>query len=118
MRLIHPAGTSLWVPPVVACSAIENEGLDRIWKLVNDHRQKLLAAGVLQVRRREQSVRWMWDLVNEAIQRHLHDSPAMRDLTSHLAEEVEGGRSTAAGAADIIIDALGLKDPEPELSKP
>jgi LAO/AO transport system kinase len=117
MRLIHPAG-SLWVPPVVACSAIENEGLDRIWQLLNEHRQKLLTAGVLQVRRREQSVRWMWDLVNEAIQRHLHDSPALRDLTSHLADEVEAGRSTAAGAADTIIDALGLKDPEPELSRP
>ena len=62
-----------------------------------------------QERRRAQSVRWMWDLVNELIQRALREDPEVQHLAACLESEVQNGRTTAAAAAHRLIQALGLE---------
>src|SRR5262249_57791206 len=98
-----------WAPPVVTCSALENTGLDAIWSDVLAHRAKFQHAGLFQERRRAQAVRWMWDLVNEHIQRALRENPEVQHLAARLESEVQDGRRTAAAAAERLIQALGLK---------
>jgi LAO/AO transport system kinase len=107
LHLMYPAD-SLWIPPVVACSAVEHTGLDAIWADVLAHRAKLERAGLFQERRRTQMVRWMWDSVNDHIQRALKETPAIRDLAARLEADVRDGRVTAAAASEEIIRALGL----------
>jgi LAO/AO transport system kinase len=108
IRLIYPPD-SPWIPPVVTCSALENAGLDAIWADVLAHRAKLGRAGLFQERRRAQATRWMWDLVNEHIQRILREGPGMRDLATRLESDVQAGRITAVAAAQRMIQALGLE---------
>ena len=108
---------SLWVPPVVTCSALENVGLDRIWADVLAHRAKYKLAGLFQERRRAQSVRWMWDLVNEHIQRVLRENPGVVQLAARLESDVQDGRMTATAAAEQIIQALGFKTHRLSLSR-
>jgi LAO/AO transport system kinase len=108
IRLMVPSD-SLWVPPVVTCSALENIGLDSIWADVLAHRAKFQHAGLFQQRRRAQAVRWMWDLVNEHIQRALREDPEVQHLAACLESDVQDGRTTAAAAAEQLIQALGLK---------
>src|SRR5262249_41831408 len=100
---------SLWVPPVVTCSALENIGLDAIWADVLAHRTKFQHAGLFQERRRAQAVRWMWDLVNEHIQRALREDREVQHLAARIESDVQDGRTTVADAAERIIQALGLK---------
>jgi LAO/AO transport system kinase len=107
IRLMYPAD-SLWIPPVVACSAVEHTGLEAIWADVRAHRAKLERAGLFQQRRRSQAVRWMWDSVNDHIQRALKETPAIRDLATRLEADVRDGRTTAAAASEEIVQALGL----------
>jgi LAO/AO transport system kinase len=87
---------------------VEHTGLDAIWADVLTHRAKLERAGLFQERRRSQAVRWMWDSVNDHIQRALRETPAIRDLSAHLEAEVRDGRTTAAAASEEIVRALGL----------
>ena len=67
--------------------------------------------GLFQERRRSQAVRWMWDSVNDHIQRALKETPAVRDLSARLEADVRDGRTTAAAASEEIIRALGLPIP-------
>jgi LAO/AO transport system kinase len=108
IRLIYPP-ESLWIPPVLTCSALENAGLDAIWSEVLAHRAKLERAGFLHQRRRAQAARWMWDLVHEHIERALREGPGMQDLAARLEVDVQAGQMTAAAAAQRMIQALGLE---------
>ncbi len=110
MRLIHPP-ESPWIPPIVACSALRNQALDTIWNRVREHREKFERLGLFQQRRREQSVRWMWDLVQEGLQRQLTENPTVRELTGGLEQNVQQGAMTPSEAAERILDALGLPPP-------
>jgi LAO/AO transport system kinase len=85
--------------------------LDTIWSEVLAHRAEFQRSGLFQERRQMQAKRWMWELVDEHIQRVLKESPGMRDVTARLESDVQAGRITAAAAAERIIQALGLKTP-------
>jgi LAO/AO transport system kinase len=74
---MHPAD-SPWTPPVLTCSAALNTGVDAIWSQVLKHRARFQPTGRFEQRRRAQMVQWMWDLVNEHVQRVLHDGPEVR----------------------------------------
>ena len=53
-------------------------------------------------------VHWMWDLVNEYIQRVLHHHPGVREVSSRVEAAVRSGLMTAADAAESVIRAIGL----------
>jgi LAO/AO transport system kinase len=108
IRLIH-SPDSPWIPPVVTCSARENSGLDTIWSHVLAHRAKFKECTLFDQRRRSQAKRWMWELVDEHIQRLLNESSGMHNLAARLESDVQAGQITAAAAAERIIQALGLK---------
>jgi LAO/AO transport system kinase len=107
---MHPAD-SPWTPPVLTCSAVANTGIDAIWSQVLKHRARLGPTGWFEQRRRAQLVQWMWDLVNEHVQRVLHDRPEVREVSARAEAAVRSGLMTAGDGADNVIRALGLGSP-------
>jgi LAO/AO transport system kinase len=110
MRLIHPAD-SLWNPRVVTCSAVNNIGIDAIWSQVLKHRARFEPTGWFEQHRRDQMVRWMWDLVNEYIDRLLHGRAEVRAVSARNEAAVRSGSMTAADGAESVLRAIGLAVP-------
>jgi LAO/AO transport system kinase len=115
MRLLHPAD-SPWNPPVVTCSAAENAGIDAIWSQVLKHRARFESTAWFEQHRRDQTVRWMWDLVNECIDRVLHGKTEVRAMTAQIEAAVRSGSMTAGAGAESILRAIGFAG-KAELSK-
>jgi len=107
MRLLHPAD-SLWNPPVVTCSAVNNTGIDTIWSQILKHRARFEPTGWFEQHRRDQMVRWMWDLVNEYIDRLLHGKAEVRAVSARTEAAVRFGSMTAADGAESVLRAIGL----------
>ncbi|MBV8141847.1 MAG: methylmalonyl Co-A mutase-associated GTPase MeaB, partial [Verrucomicrobia bacterium] len=110
IRLIH-AGDSLWNPPVVTCSAVNNTGIDAIWLQVLKHRERFEPTGWFEQHRRGQMVRWMWDLVNEYIDRLLHGKVEVEAVSAQVEAAVRSGSMTAADGAESVLRAIGLAVP-------
>jgi LAO/AO transport system kinase len=107
LQLMHPAD-SPWTPPVLTCSAAENRGVDALWAQVLKHRARFEPTGWFEQRRRAQMVQWMWDLVNESIQRLLHDRPEVRAVSARAEATVRSGLMTAGDGAESVLRALGI----------
>ena len=112
MRLIHPTG-SPWNPPVVTCSAVNNTGIDAIWSQVLKHRARFEPTGWFEQHRRDQMVRWMWDLVSEYIDRLLHGKAEVRAMSTRVEAAVRSGSMTAADGAETVLRAIGFAVPTP-----
>lgn len=105
LRLMHPASPN-WTPPVLTCSALENEGLDTIWQQIEQHRKKLDASGELAAKRSSQQVDWMWSTVDDRLLSALRAHPAVREMLPDLEREVREGRLTPTLAADQVLAAF------------
>lgn len=108
LAILRPSGHQPWDPRVVTCSARDDEGLDEIWQLVEEHHEQLSATGELDERRRGQLVRWLWTMVDDELRRAVREHPIVRGAAESLERSVRSGQLTATEAATEILRAFGI----------
>jgi LAO/AO transport system kinase len=90
-----------WQPPVLTCSALENDGLDRVWHHLERHRDQLHSSGEFTAKRRRQLVQWTRALVTDRLLAVL-ETPQVRELVARVEAEVLAGELTPEQAATEI----------------
>ena len=102
--LYHPS--PVWTPPVITCSALTGEGLEKIWMIVQDHRTKLTASGELADKRKRQALDWMWSLVEEGLRDNFYGNADVKELLPGLKGRVEKGKTAPTTAAAELLKLL------------
>lgn len=94
--------------PVLTCSAREGTGVEEIWETVVTLRQAAQASGALEAKRRQQSTRWMWRLIEDGLLGALRRDPRVRARLEELEGAVaEGALPPMAAAREIVALFLG-----------
>jgi LAO/AO transport system kinase len=108
LHLLTPV-SPLWFPPVLTCSAKEMTGIQQIWETVLDHRKKLIDAGELDIKRKQQSLAWMWSLVEEGLKERFRRNPEVKKCLHKISRKVEDGTTTPTIAAEKLLSCLDQK---------
>ncbi len=108
LHLLQPASAS-WTVPVVTCSAMARTGLDTIWHLVREHRDKFEATGELQTRRKEQNVQWMWAMIEEGLKERFHNHPEVKKYLPDTTRQVRRGEMAPTLAVRELLFLLDNK---------
>lgn len=101
-----PAGP--WEPPIVRVRALEEGGVDELWRAVERHRAFLEDEGRLEERRREGLARQLRALAAERLARRV-DASADADFLEGLIGEVLRRRLDPAAAVDRVLERAGLR---------
>lgn len=102
------AGSALWKPPILRCSALEGTGIADIWETIGRYRETMQAAGAFGQRRAEQARAWMWNEVQESLIQALRQHPAVREALPALeADVLDGTLPPAVAARDLVARFLG-----------
>jgi LAO/AO transport system kinase len=97
-----------WTPPVLTCSSVTMNGMEKIRDVVFEHHQKFTASGELKRKRREQNREWMCFLVREGLEDWFYGNEEVKHLLHRFMREVEQGNIIPTSAASQIL--LYLKD--------
>ncbi|MEV0231440.1 methylmalonyl Co-A mutase-associated GTPase MeaB [Nonomuraea sp. NPDC050786] len=89
-------------PPVLTCSGLTGDGLDKLWRQVLAHQDGL----DLAAKRRRQQVGWTWTLVRERLLAELRNDPEVAAITEEVEREVLAGELTPSLAVDRILSAF------------
>ncbi len=92
LRFLHPF-TPGWKPKALSCSALEGEGVERVWELVMKFRDEMTASDVFEQRRREQNVDWFHSLLQQAV---------MQRFTEKNGARIQN-METAVGRGDLPV---------------
>ncbi len=96
---------SVWHPPVLTCSALTNEGIDKVWDTISEHRKKLEAAGELGRKRKQQLIDWMWDIVNQGINEKFYQNRNVQKMLPEISALVKEGKAEPTWAAGELLKA-------------
>jgi LAO/AO transport system kinase len=107
LHVLQPV-SPVWSPRVLTISGLKNQGVDRLWAWIEDHRRRLQANGALAAKRRQQQIRWMWSMLEDRLRSRMHGDPRLRVILPRLENEVGAGRLPVASAVEEIALALGL----------
>ena len=109
LRYMHSRAPEVWQVPVLTCSALKNKGVTEVWRAVEDHREKLTAAGIFQDQRSRQLLRWMWAMVDDQLRQALHHDPDVRQVLERVKGQVTEGNMPPTMAAMEILRAFGVE---------
>lgn len=101
--LKHP---DFWQPQVVCCSALQQQGIDAVWTMVNAYCESSHASGEFEGRRARQNVAWMKKLLHEMIDLRLQKNTHVSNRLPTLHAELVAGRVTPYKAARELLGYL------------
>lgn len=100
--------SSVWRVPVLTQSGLTGDGLDRLWATIQDHRNKLNAAGLLKKKRARQNLDWMHAMLRErALERFTRD-PDLHTYIGETEKRVANGELAPSHAVEDIVARVGL----------
>ncbi len=95
-----------WTPEVLTCSALEHEGIDQVWQLIQKFVGATREAGVFSQKRDRQARDWMHRLISDMLQQRLEENPQVRILMPDLECKVIKQQVTPYNAASQILACL------------
>lgn len=97
-----------WQTPVITCSALHREGMDRIWTMIQKHRQFLEQVGGLSQLRASQLTAWFHAAIRDEILDRLYADTSVQDLLeASLAAVRSSSRSPYQAAEEVVAKFLG-----------
>jgi len=98
----------VWTPRVMTCSSLEGRsaGIMDIWDTVLTHRERFSTSGALEGKRRQQSLDWMWSLLEEGLKERFFHNPKIVDRLPRIKRDVENGEISPTAAADELLFSL------------
>ena len=106
VHMIRPASPN-WRVPVLTCSALTGDGIEKVWRKIEDYREKMGASGEFAARRSNQAKAWMWSEIEESLIAALRVHPDVAKRVDTLEGEVaQGARSPGAAAREMLSTFL------------
>jgi len=105
LHFLHPF-TPGWQPKALTCSALNSEGIEAVWELIEGFRDRLTESGVFEERRREQNVDWFHSLLKSAVmdQFKSEHGPRIEAMEAAVAQ----GELPVSSALDQLITSSAL----------
>ncbi|HVU03132.1 MAG TPA: methylmalonyl Co-A mutase-associated GTPase MeaB [Polyangiaceae bacterium] len=103
-HLVRSGG--VWEPPVVTVSALEGRGMDAVWSIAKDHREKLGASGELERKRADQRRQWFSSLLHEGLSRRFLSRPDVAAAIEEAERGIDGHTVTPTAAARRVLELL------------
>ena len=102
LHLFPPTGSG-WSPPVLTCSALENNGVSQIWNTVNEYVETTKGNGYFQNRRSDQARYWMYETINETLRYSFYHNHLVKPSLPHYEKLVLGNAMSSFIAAHELL---------------
>lgn len=104
-------------PTVLLASSKTGQGLKQLWQEVLQIRDRRLAKGKLEARRRQQRHYWMWKSLQTLVEQKTRRDPKMAETAADLKEELDLGHLSPRLAAFELLRVLSSQESSSSSSK-
>lgn len=101
---LFPTPESDWRPKVYTCSAVTEEGLEEVWKGVEEYIEHIERNGYFRHNRNRQNKYWMYETINEALRNSFYHDPAIEERIGVLEQRVLEEKVSSFIAAKELLE--------------
>ena len=107
---LFPRKESGWFPKVVDCSAIEQRGIDEIWKLIQQYERELKESAYFEEQRQKQAKYWLAESIQQQLNSLFYGHEKVKAQLSQLEKEVLHGKVSPFKAAEMLIQQFKTRE--------
>ncbi|WP_289140711.1 methylmalonyl Co-A mutase-associated GTPase MeaB [uncultured Brevibacillus sp.] len=102
LHYLQPA-TVGWETKAYMCSALTGEGIEDIWNVVTEFRDKTTKTGGFAARRKAQSLDWMYSMTQDYLRSMFFNHPQIANLLPQMEGAVTSGQLSPTSAVQQLI---------------
>ncbi|MGE4559178.1 MAG: methylmalonyl Co-A mutase-associated GTPase MeaB [Desulfobulbus sp.] len=111
LHYLQPS-TEGWTSHAYTCSALTNEGIDQIWKVISKYREITSTSGVFERHRKDQNINWVHEMVDDHLRSLFAKHPGVNRIIKDVERSVANGVLPAVAAVQQLIAVFECKNPE------
>lgn len=100
---LYPPKENGWVPKVLTCSAIENQGITEILEIVDSYMAWTKGNSSFTKNRQSQNKYWFLQTVEDLITQSFYQNPSMSNRLNDLTQQVELNKVSPFRAAEELL---------------
>lgn len=100
---LYPEKASKWQPKVVTCSAIKNEGIDKLWTIIKEYITITSSNHYFQNKRNEQNKYWLLQTIEDQLKNDFFGSKTIEKALLKQMQLIENNETTPFSAADYLL---------------
>lgn len=100
---LYPQKESGWKPKTLTCSALNNEGIDTIWELIENYISETKENGYFQHKRIEQNKFWLLQTIENSLKREFYTNPIVKKELDNQLKLLEANKTTPFEAATYLL---------------
>lgn len=101
---LYPETKSGWTPEVTTCSALTENGVPEIWKLIQNYVEQTKSNGYFQDNRNRQAKHWMYDTITNRLTEHFYNNEAVQNQQKKIEQKVLNGEMSSFKAAQKLLE--------------
>ncbi|MFC7358281.1 methylmalonyl Co-A mutase-associated GTPase MeaB [Jejudonia soesokkakensis] len=101
---LYPPKDGGWVPKTLLCSAIQNEGIDKIQELISDFIAEGTTKGNFQKKRNDQNKFWLLQTIENRLKSDFFSSEVIQKELKIQVAKIESQETTPFEAAETILE--------------
>lgn len=102
LHFLQPSTTG-WYTRAHLCSSLFNQGIDEIWRMIDQFIYSTKQSGVFSERRRIQTKDWMHSLITDQLQAQFYSHEKIKERLRQTEKAVENGNKTVTSAVEELF---------------
>jgi LAO/AO transport system kinase len=104
-RALHlfPMKNSGWSPTVTTCSAIEKEGIDSVWNIIEEYFHLTKENNYFNTKRANQNQYWLMETINDQLKNNFYNNPEIIQLLEENKKAVSTNEISPFAAAFLLL---------------
>ena len=100
---LYPPKKNGWTPKVLACSAIENSGVEEVWETINSYIASQKKSGFLKKLRQEQNKYWLLQTIENRLINDFYQNEMVKKELEEKIDSVTKGNTSPFKAAEELL---------------
>ena len=100
---LYPQKDSEWQPKVMLCSALKQEGIENLWKLVQSYIAHTKSNNYFEHNRKEQNKFWLLQTIEDRLKSDFFNQPKIKEALKLQLQLIEDGETTPFVAAEYLL---------------
>jgi len=104
---LYPPKENQWIPRVLACSAIENSGIEEVWKMIADFVDQQKESGFFKTNRHKQNKYWLLQTIENRLMNGFYQNEIVKKELDEQIRLVLQGDVSPFKAANKLLRSVG-----------
>ncbi|MCV6628304.1 MAG: methylmalonyl Co-A mutase-associated GTPase MeaB [Flavobacteriaceae bacterium] len=100
---LYPPKENGWSPKVLTCSAIEQKGIESIWKMIDSYIQQAKKSSWFENNRKKQTKNWFLNTIEDRLKDNFYKDPTINEALQIQLRAVEENQTSPFTAAETLL---------------